>query len=47
MRLEADDGESLSFGRLVPDEGPGPGLDGDAGRAIGVDTALSSDRSSR
>ena len=39
MRLEADDGESLSFGRLVPDEGPGPGLDGDAGRAIGVDTA--------
>jgi hypothetical protein len=22
MRLEADDGESLSFGRLVPDEGP-------------------------
>jgi hypothetical protein len=39
IRLAADDGESLSVGRFVPDEGPGPELDGDAGRAIGVDTA--------
>lgn len=39
IRLAVDDGESLSVGRFVPDEGPGPELDGDAGRAIGVDTA--------
>ena len=39
IRLAADDGESLSVGRFVSDEGPGPELDGDAGRAIGVDTA--------